>query len=347
MNSERNPKVTVLLPVYNAERYLATALDSVLEQSFTDFECLVINDGSTDSSPEIIKNYQAKDARLRVISRPNKGLIATLNEGLGAARGEFVARMDADDICLPDRLQKQVELLDSRPEVGVCGTDVEAFDDESGYSQHMSAPTTHENCMVKLLFGTPLYHPTVMYRKNLIFQNDLYYSPEYIHCEDYELWMRFAEHTSFANINEILLRYRAHEQQVSVAHNDTTVKSQLKALDNYLGKLKLAFSDTQKRTLIVRQKHENGMGGLLELYREVVRANEQSGFLLDQNSLLGEMNTQLQKAVVRFYGLPGYFAYKGSDFSRSRKSGARSQLLLFARSLKCSLRSQLGRVPSP
>lgn len=214
-NSQQNPKVTVLMPVYNGERYLRAAIDSILSQTFTDFEFLIINDGSMDSSLTIIESYH--DHRIRLINNgSNIKLIATLNKGLEAACGEYVARMDCDDISLPDRLERQVAFLESHPGVGICGTWVETIGEVTG--DVWRYPTEPDDIKAGLFFESVLAHPAVMIRKALLEKHKLYYDPCYIHAEDLELWRRCSFKFDLANIPEVLLHYRISSKSVSRAN---------------------------------------------------------------------------------------------------------------------------------
>ena len=201
------PRVTVLMPVYNAERTLREAIDSILSQTFTDFEFLIIDDGSTDSSAEIVRSYT--DPRIRLLpNERNLKITATLNRGLDIAQGEYIARMDADDISLPERLAKQVAFLDAHPEVGIVGTWAQAFGEAHFQIPH---PTDPERIRAKLLFDSPLTHPSVMMRRAFLKTHNLRYLP-LGHFEDYELWQRSARLFPFANIPEYLLSYRVTAQ---------------------------------------------------------------------------------------------------------------------------------------
>lgn len=209
-----NPIVTVLLPVYNAERYIALAIESILKQSFRDFELLIINDGSTDSSIEIIRSF--KDERIRLVTNEtNLKLIATLNKGIQLARGRYIARMDADDISLPDRLQKQVDFMESHPNVGVCGAWFEPLELPG---KAVKYPERDENIRIMMLYQTPFCHPVVMLRKEVMVQQSIFFSPDFIHGEDYEMWVRLSSFTRFANIPEVLLQYRSHQSSVSASY---------------------------------------------------------------------------------------------------------------------------------
>lgn len=205
------PRVTVLMPVFNGAKYLREAIDSIIAQTFHDFEFLIINDGSTDDSVSIINSYT--DSRIRLENNEsNLGLIATLNYGIDLARGEYVARMDCDDISSPSRLATQVEFMDNNPAVGLCGTWIKVFGDREWINRY---PTTHEAISCGLLFATMFAHPTVLWRREPFAHFKLYYDPKYQHAEDYELWTRCARSMRTANIPKPLLRYRLHEQQVS------------------------------------------------------------------------------------------------------------------------------------
>lgn len=205
------PKVTVLMPVYNGEKYLKEAIDSILNQTFSDFEFLIINDGSTDNTVGIINSYN--DSRIRLVHNDkNLGLITTLNKGFDLARGEYIARMDCDDVSLPDRLSKQVVFMEAHPGIGVCGTWFEFMD----CGQVIKWPEQHDAIKAQLFYNTALGHPTVMMRTDVIKRYEFYYDSLYEHSEDYELWIRLSEVTQLSNIPEILLKYRIHPDQISV-----------------------------------------------------------------------------------------------------------------------------------
>ena len=204
------PKVTVLMPVYNGERYLAEAIESILNQTFGDFEFLIINDGSQDNSRTVLNSYS--DARIRVIDNErNFGLSATLNKGMELALGEYIARMDCDDICLPTRLERQVNLMDSQPEVGVCGT----WFDVLGQNAVRNFPQDDARIRIAMLGYCALAHPTVMMRKSYFTINGLFYDPAFKYAQDYDLWTRCMDFFALANVGEVLLHYRHHETQMT------------------------------------------------------------------------------------------------------------------------------------
>lgn len=207
-------KVTIVLPVFNGEEYLAETIGSILGQTYKDFEFLIIDDGSTDHSLEIIKSY--RDPRIRVLINPERlKLSGALNRGLDEAQGVYIARMDADDIALPNRLQKQVEFLDKHPEVGVCGTSIEVFGKTK--KRNDIYPKTTEDIRSYALFDCPFCHPTVMIRRELLDAHQLRYDGSYYPTEDYELWSRAIELFPSVNLEDILLRYRIHEKSMTGA----------------------------------------------------------------------------------------------------------------------------------
>jgi glycosyltransferase involved in cell wall biosynthesis len=208
------------MAAYNAEAHLSAAIDSILRQSFTDFEFIIIDDGSTDRTAEIIAAYD--DPRIKTIRNPgNLGLIPSLNRGLDAATGTYVARMDADDEALPERFERQVAFLDVHPEIGLCGTAVETF---GARTERWTLICEPARVRCQLLFDPGLSHPTAMFRRSLVVRHGLRYDERYRHAEDYALWVRFADVAGIANLPEVLLRYRLHAQ--SVSHTNRRVQQQ-------------------------------------------------------------------------------------------------------------------------
>lgn len=209
--------VTVLLPVYNGEKYLREAIDSILNQTYTDFEFLIINDGSTDRTEEIILSYT--DPRINYVkNEQNIKLIATLNKGLKLAKGKYIARMDGDDVSLPTRLEKQIGYMEKHPEIGLCGSYIQTL--EAGSEYIIKYQTESDQIKFRLLFDTHFPHPAAVLRKSVLTENNLEYELKYIHAEDYVLWNRMALHTGLHNIPEVLVLKRSHDEQVSIVHND-------------------------------------------------------------------------------------------------------------------------------
>jgi len=204
-NEERAPmlKITVLMPVYNNENTVAEAVESVLGQSFHDFELLVIDDGSNDRTPELLSRYC--DSRLRVIRNVrNLKIVQSLNRGLDEARGDYIARMDGDDICLKERFALQKAYLDKHPDVGVVGSWIEMF---GACAAHIhKSPEAHDDIVALSCFCNPMAHPSVMLRRSTLGKDR--YSEDYPYAEDWELWRRLSKRTRLANIPKVLVRYR-------------------------------------------------------------------------------------------------------------------------------------------
>ncbi len=210
----KSPKISVILPVYNCELYIKETIDSVLNQTFSDFELLIIDDFSTDKTVSVIKEFS--DDRICLIEKQeNSGLINSLNFGISLAKGEYIARMDGDDICLPERFAKQVAFLDKNPAIILCGTAYKTF---GAIEKEIKHSSSHEKIAAQLCLNSPFGHPTVMGRKSIFEKHN--YSKDFENVEDYELWSRIIFEGQVANLDEILLFYRVHENQVSKIHND-------------------------------------------------------------------------------------------------------------------------------
>lgn len=208
-----HPRVSVIMPVYNAEVFIAQAIDSILEQTFKSFEFIIINDGSTDASLKIIRSYN--DPRIRVVSRKNKGLVATLNEGIKLARGEYIARMDADDISYPDRFSQQVVYLDKNKDIDLVGSQIITMDEAGNMSKGIvSKPIDPEDVRLLLGHGSIIAHPTVMMKLHSVKEVGGY-REKYWPAEDYDLWLRMAEHGELANLPSVLLKYRISKKGIS------------------------------------------------------------------------------------------------------------------------------------
>lgn len=207
------PKVSVVMPAYNAEKYIREAVDSILNQTFTDFEFIIINDGSTDRTKEIILEYD--DPRIVLLeNEKNRGIVATLNKGLDAAKGEYIARMDADDIAVPERLTIQVEYMDKHPEIGVLGTGLKKFGDGIKDGKRIFSQNP-DKLKAELLFATNIAHPTVVMRKAVLDAFHICYELEYAGAEDFLMWWKLSQKTQIATLPDILLNYRIHKSQIT------------------------------------------------------------------------------------------------------------------------------------
>lgn len=212
--------ITVLMPVYNAEKYLREAIDSVLAQTYTDFEFLIVNDGSTDNSLNIIKSYS--DKRIRLINRENGGVSAALNTGLTTAKGSFIVRFDADDVCYPDRIRLQYEFMKKNPEYVLAGSDADYINKDGEYIfTFNNAGYTDEVIREKSLLGCPFIHSTVIYRKQDVLDLGGYEVKAHT-FEDYFLWIQLLKKGKVCNFDFPLIKVRFNPESVTVDNRDYT-----------------------------------------------------------------------------------------------------------------------------
>ncbi len=235
-------EIGIIVPVYNAEKYLSETIESLLTQTFSDFRIYFINDGSKDRSEQIIRSYQAKDSRIEYIKKSeNSGVTDTLNLGLKHCKEPFIARMDADDIAIPTRLERQIEYLKAHPEIDVLGTNMELFGNLP--NQRVNLPEDHARILMNLLFRNVMAHPTIMFRKNLLDTKGFVYSNSFPHMEDYYLWYSKRLIYRYHNMQEVLLRYRMEGQNITVQNKATHVARLAKFHQMVLADLDMSYDD--------------------------------------------------------------------------------------------------------
>lgn len=224
------PTASVVIPVYNTAQYLERAVDSVLNQTFSDIELLLLDDGSTDGSSEILDRYQALDSRCRVFHNPNRGVIVTRNEGNSLARADIIILMDSDDICMPERFEKQLGYLAAHPECVAVGSRMLLIDQDDMPIMYMGDKLTHEEIDSTNISGeaASFYQPTVAVRKAAVDKVGGY-RPEYRRAEDFDLFLRLAEVGRLTNLPDVLLKYRQHLSSIGYRHGneqaDTAIRS--------------------------------------------------------------------------------------------------------------------------
>lgn len=220
--SEQIPAISVLLPVYNGAPYLTESIDSILSQTWQDFELIIINDGSRDESAEIIRSY--RDPRIRYFEQENIGLAATLNRGIGLAKGQYIARQDQDDISLPQRFSRQIACMEANPKCGLVGTWAEIWSEHSKTERSLHHPPDNLHLQFSLVFDNPFVHSSVMLRREVLDVVGVY-STDHLRQppEDYELWSRVARNFEVANIPEELLVYREVPASMSRDKNNSFV----------------------------------------------------------------------------------------------------------------------------
>ncbi len=253
----KNPKISVLMSVYNGEDYLNEAIQSILDQTFQDFEFLIISEfGTSLKSLEIISSFQ--DKRIKHIKNTIRlGLPASLNLGIDMAQGDYIARMDTDDVSLPERFEEQVKYLDSHPDVGVSGSGYKTI----GFGKSFSSKpiTDPEDIRANFLFYTSLTHPTVIMRKNLLNKYNLRYDTLLLHGEDHDMWIRCSKFFPITNINKVLLLYRVHNKNKYKTFPKETTNTARNTRIKQLNKLNLNPTDeeiTLHSSTMVDENHD-------------------------------------------------------------------------------------------
>ena len=273
------PLISVLMSVYNGEKYLAEAIESILEQTYENFEFIIINDGSTDGSLDVIKKY-INNNKIILITRENKGLPYSLNEGIIRSKGKYIARMDADDISLPRRLEEQVLFMERHRDVGVCGCSTLDM-----YTEKKWILTSYDKRLkAELLFSTIFAHPSVMIDKELMIKNNLFYNEDFLQSQDFELWTQMVKYTKFANLKVPLLKYRIVENSIT-READRDIEQRYKTIkaifEKSLNSLDIKNSEEENRlhfnlTVNTRMK-DNAIAftHLKKYFSKIVRANNE------------------------------------------------------------------------
>lgn len=236
--------ITVIFPVYNAAEYLKEAVDSILNQTYQDFELLAINDGSTDNSVEVFEGYD--DERIRLVhNEQNMGLIATLNKGLDLCESPYIVRADADDICMPTRLEKQFNFMEAHPEVGLSGTWYVGFTEKGETPLRSGYLTSDDDIRIKHLHQLHVSHGTSIIRKKVLDEHNLRFDPDYQHAEDYDLFVRISQHCKMGNIPEILYKVRYHEASVSAKFSEIQTNNSNRIMKRQFGIMGIDLDDAQ------------------------------------------------------------------------------------------------------
>jgi glycosyltransferase involved in cell wall biosynthesis len=212
------PKVSVIMSVHNGEKYLRECVDSILMQTFSDFEFIIMNNGSTDGSREIVESYS--DGRIRLVNQEDLGCPKSLNKGISLSRGEYIARMDADDISMPGRLEEEVRYLDNYTDAVIVGTTGILIDENGKEFGLFRFPTTDTEIRWWILFQNTFIHSAVMFRSKVMREKNLLYNEGKEYAEDYELWPRIIQHGKCFNIDNPLVKYRIHSDQIGNKHLD-------------------------------------------------------------------------------------------------------------------------------
>ncbi|MDD5449061.1 MAG: glycosyltransferase [Candidatus Omnitrophica bacterium] len=273
--------VSVVMPVYNCEKYVGQALESVLSQKFEDFEIIIINDASIDRSEEVVRSY--RDPRVVFITNKERnGVTRSMNKAIRLSKAKYIVRMDGDDVCLPDRLSAQIQFMEKNQEVAVAGSWAQIIDKDNkhkGILRYPTAPSFLHLLCSNLLNWPCIGHPTTIMRREII-DNIGLYNEKYLVCEDYELWLRIARRCSIRNIQRVLLSYRSHSESSSWREKELMKKEKadilLYYIQSYMPHLNLESQMSLVNLLLFKKQDNNYYGdkvlGLLDFFcQEVIK----------------------------------------------------------------------------
>lgn len=328
--------VTVLMTVYNGEAYLKEAIDSILNQTHTDFKLLIIDNASTDRSRDIVLSYN--DSRIHLEPLPqNIGQVAALNKGLDMIETPLAARMDADDISLPQRLERQLAFMEKNRDIGICGTDAVMFRDREEFPK--TYPTTPADIKAALFFGCSLAHPSVIMRKSLLDRYKLRYDEQLGHSEDWDLWQRACFLFPLANIPEIHLRYRLHTGSVSHRTEERKKRTAGILYDRFFRLLGLQDSgfrnihmDIAAGTFDAWKKDIKFILQTLEWLRTIRMANRSTG-VFDETALERQLEERLFAVLNANTHLGGFVMGLSRKAKLHRKINLRKILKFYIKAL--------------
>lgn len=268
----QSPLISVILPVYNCEQYIKAAVQSILNQTYGKFELLIIDDASSDNTVARIEEF--KDNRIKLtVKAQNTGYTNSLNYALKIVKGNYIARMDADDIAHPERFERQVKYMNDHPKTVACGTGYKIL----GKDQIILPPQDHESIKIQLLHKTCFGHPTVMLRKSVFVNNGLQYAVDKEPAEDYNLWVQLLAFGQLHNLQEVLLDYRMHDQQVSRLRRSIQLKSKLSTriqiLEYVYGKFSKDESSVMERALLGSKMSIDDIQEFLQIKHRLLHLN--------------------------------------------------------------------------
>ncbi len=301
-----SPTISILMSVYNNQLYLAEAIESMLNQSFSDFEFIIVDDGSSDGSGDMIRHYADNDERIIFSTlNENKGLATALNHGLSLAKGQYIARMDSDDISLPERLQKQVAYLSAHPEIGVLGSRMQVVNKDKNPLFAYDVPLQHSLIVWNLFFGRTFAHPSVMMRRHIL-ESVKGYNMSLKVAQDVDLWARLVGLVQFANLPDELILYRTHEQASSVTKSEqqnTVLLDISKRLLNILWG-EVPYTTVQRFLSVRSGQSQFSMGELEQITADMTRLTQSlqtAGWILPEEIplIIKEMERRLNLAKPR------------------------------------------------
>ncbi|MGP6146562.1 glycosyltransferase family 2 protein [Jeotgalibaca sp. A122] len=335
---ELNKKITVLMPVYNAEAYLRESIESILGQTFTDFDLLAIDDGSTDASAEIIQSFE--DERVIYLNNEqNMGIVKTLNRGLDLIKSDYIVRMDSDDICLPSRFEQQVAFMDANPEVAVAGTSIKIFND-SGKTTDKIVETDSKRIRTQLLFEASIMHPTVILRNAVIQKEQYRYDARHKSTEDLGMWQKISMKYELANLPSIQLEYRDNAfgiTRTSEKDMNSFDEAHIVVYRDLFKQLSLSFSDEEVRAYRgFLSRHfsfsDNEMESLANILKRIRTNLEPSKFdfdIFDEKASSFYRNNCLNKGMSYRMFKKVYTEYYSEAFKLIRKEKIKFSLQRF------------------
>jgi glycosyltransferase involved in cell wall biosynthesis len=292
------PLVSVIMTVYNGQDYLKDSISSILNQSFKDFEFIIVNDGSIDKSDNIVRSFN--EPRIKYYDfKENAGVIERLNFAFEKAIGKYIVKMDQDDISEPSRILLQYSFMEKNLDIGVCGSFAKFFGAKKGT---WKMPTKNAEIKASLINGSPFCHPSVIFRKSVLVENNIKYTKGYNLTDDFELWIQLSSVTCFANISIALLKYRISEQQVSfkrkIEQDFQINELRKKVITNLINitdnKFDLIFCNSNSKINL----DKNEVASILSTFSEIVNANKQHR-IYNQNSLKKELGFNLLSAITK------------------------------------------------
>lgn len=269
-----SPTISVLMPVYNVEAYIGEAVESILAQTFTNFELIILDDCSTDKTSDIVSTFS--DSRIRYIKQPrNLGLSENLNTGIRMARGKYIARMDGDDISLPDRLKTQIDFLETHPDIALCSCGMEMFGKDN---MVWIRQADYEQVKITMLFYSPILHASSVWRRASFERHNLYYRQDAFPAEDYDLWARAVFHCKLVNIPQVMYKYRIHGEQVTKTDSRSSLREH-QIRTEYLRRALPSLNDDDVYAIIQSiEKKNSSLRDMNNAFRRMLYSNRQANF---------------------------------------------------------------------
>lgn len=284
-------KVSVIMPAFNAEKYISKAIESILKQTYTNFEFIIINDGSTDKTAEIVKSYD-DDRIIFLENKENKGIVYTLNKGLEISKGTYIVRMDADDISFENRIEKQVEFMEKNLDTGVLGSSIKMFGDDME-STIVNYATDSKLLKANLIFHSCIAHPSVIIRKSVLDENKLKYDSDYHGREDFKLWWDISEVSKINALSDVLLYYRVHSNQITKQLTLNSRENSRALLKKRLLDMKVDLDEEQENVLF-----KYCVGDISNLsYEEIIRLVYVNSKIISKNEWTKKFDNACLKKV--------------------------------------------------